>query len=73
MRPIYCYPLVFLGMLMFLSTLGVFVLLSNSGVGVRMYIEAMRYMSVGGKAALALLAAGTMFFLVEFILAKDRK
>jgi len=71
MKLIYGYLLIFLALLLVLGTLGVFVLLGTSGVGVRIYIESMRYVSIGGKFALFLLGAGTVFFLIVFISTKD--
>ena len=73
MKLIYSYILLFLSILLFLGSLGALVVVGTSGVGVRIYIEAMRYMSSGGKAALALLGAGMLFLLIEFILAPGRE
>jgi len=73
MKLIYSYILLFLGTLLFLGSFGALVTVGTSGVGVRIYIEAMRYMSSGGKVALALFGAGMLFFLMEFILAPGRE
>lgn len=73
MKPALIYTSMFFGVLLLLGLLGGFLVLSQSGVGVRAYIEAMRYMSIGGKVALALFLAGTFYFLLEFILAPGRK
>ncbi len=73
MKPIYSYLLLALTMLLFFGSLGAFVLVGTSGIGVLIFVEAMRYVSTGGKLAMAFLGLGMIFFLVEFIFAKDSK
>jgi len=73
MKPIYSYLLLALTMLLFLGSLGAFVLVGTSGIGVLIFVEAMRYVSAGGKLAMALLGVGMIFFFVKFIFAKDSK
>ena len=73
MKQIYSYLLLALAMLLFLGSFGAFVLVGTSGVGVIIFVEAMRYVSTVGKLALALLGAGTVFFLIVFFFTKDSK
>ncbi len=73
MKLTYSYILTILVMLLLLGLLGVFVLVATSGVGIRAFILAMRYMSLGGKVALALSGTGAIFFLVKFIFATEKK
>ncbi len=73
MKPIYSYILTILVMLLLIGLLGVFVLVATSGAGIRAYILTMRYMSLGGKVALALSGTGAIFFLVKFIFATEKK
>ncbi|MFC1912905.1 hypothetical protein ACFLX7_01750 [Chloroflexota bacterium] len=71
MKLIYSYLLLALAILLFLGSLGAFVWAGTSGVGVLIFVEATRHVSTVGKLALALLGAGTVFFLIVFIFAKD--
>ncbi|MFC1915032.1 hypothetical protein ACFLWK_02140 [Chloroflexota bacterium] len=71
MKLIYSYLLLALVILLFLGSLGAFVWVGTSGVGVRIFVEAMRHVSTVGKFALALLGGGMVFFLIVFIFAGD--
>jgi len=71
MKQIYSYLLLALVMLLFLGSLGAFVMVGTSWIGVLIFVEAMRYVSTVGKLTLALLGAGTVFFLIVFIFTKD--
>ena len=67
------YILMFLGIPLFLGLLGVLLVTGQLGVWFGPFIGAVRYTSIGGRVALPLLLAGTVFFLVQFFLAKDKE
>lgn len=73
MRLLRSYLFLALALLLFLALLGAFVLVGTSGIGVLIFIEAMRYVSPVGKIALAFLGAGTFFFLIQFVFSKEAK
>jgi len=69
----FTYVWVITGILLFLGLFGVIVVLGELGFGIEAYIEATRYMSIGGKVAYFLFTGGMFVFLIKFIIAPGAK
>ena len=73
MKLSYTYLWGIIGILLFLGLFGVVMVLGELGFGVKAYIEATRYMSVGGKVTYFLFTGGMFVFLVKFVTARNAK
>ena len=73
MKIAHIYIWVSLGIILFLGLFGLFLAAAYFGFGGRAYVEATRYMSIGGKITGFLLTVGMFIFLFKFTFALHSK